>query len=265
MEVFLALWTLLLGGAASHAAPPPFAVSSVETSEPVVALTFDACATRKQANGFDHQVFEILAYEQIPATFFLSGRWVETHPDAAREIAATPWAELGNHTYAHPRLTLIPKKRLQMEIRRTNEIMETTLGRPALSMRPPAGAWNGSVVRAADQEDLPVVLWSVVSGDAGGHVPAARMVRTVLNRTGPGSIVIFHINGRGPFTKDALPDIIAGLRDKGLRFVTVSQLLALPDATPVKAKASPFGYRKLDKWHSPAHKPPGDGHEDPPG
>jgi peptidoglycan/xylan/chitin deacetylase (PgdA/CDA1 family) len=264
MEVLLALWTLLLGGTARESVLPPFAISRVATSEPVVALTFDACATTRQANGFDHQVFEILAYEQIPATFFLSGRWVETHLDAAREIAAAPWAELGNHTYAHPRLSQIPKKRLMMEIQRTDEIMETTLGRPAQSMRPPAGAWNRNVVRAAEQENLPVVLWSVVSGDAGGHVPAARMIRTVLEQTGPGAIVIFHINGRGPFTKDALPNIIAGLRDKGLRFVTVSQLLALPDATPVKAKPAPFGYRRLDKWRSSARKAQGGSHEAPP-
>jgi peptidoglycan/xylan/chitin deacetylase (PgdA/CDA1 family) len=265
MEVLLALWTLVLGGTATQPALPPFAISGVTTSEPVVALTFDACATKKQANGFDRKVFEILAREQIPATFFLSGRWVETHPEAAREIAAAPWAELGNHSYAHPRLTLVPKKRLKMEIRRTDEILETTLGRPALSMRPPAGAWNRSVVRAAKQENLPVILWSVVSGDAGGHVPTTCMVRTVLDQTRPGGIVIFHINGRGPFTKDALADIITGLRAKGLRFVTVSQLLALPDATPVKAKPAPFGYRRLEKWRSSARKAQGENHEDPPG
>ena len=247
-------------------APPatPMAIAGVTTSEPVVALTFDACATRKQANGFDRKIFDILAKEQIPATFYLTGRWVEKHPSAAKVIAAAPWIELGNHTYTHPRLTLTRKERIQQQIRRTNKIIEKKLGRPALSLRPPAGAFNATVVRLASQEHLPVVLWSIVSGDAGGHVPAARMDRAVLDQAKPGSIIIFHINKRAPYTKKALPDIIAGLRDKGFRFVTVSQLLALPDAVPIKAKPSRYGFRPRNKPHPTEPAPQGEDHADPP-
>ncbi|HEY5285332.1 MAG TPA: polysaccharide deacetylase family protein [Polyangia bacterium] len=237
------------------------AISSVTTSEPVVALTFDACATRKQANGFDRKVFEILVRERIPATLYLSGRWVETHPSAAKEIAAAPWIELGNHTYSHPRLTLVRKDRMRTQIRRTNRIIERKIGRPALTLRPPAGAWNATVVNVASKEHLPVVLWSVVSGDAGGHVPAARMDRIVLDEAKPGAIIIFHINKRAPFTKKALPDIIAGLREKGFRFVTVSQLLALPDAVPVEAKPSRFGFGPRNKRRA---KERGEDHDHPP-
>ena len=229
----------------------------------MVALTFDACATRKQANGFDRKVFDILTKDQIPATFYLTGRWVEKHPGAAKVIAAAPWIEIGNHTYTHPRLTLTRKERIQQQIRRTNLIIEKKIGRPALSLRPPAGAFNAKVLQIANQEHLPLVLWSIVSGDAGGHVPAARMDRALLDQAKPGSIIIFHINKRAPFTKKALPDIIAGLRDKGFRFVTVSQLLALPDAVPIKAKPS-RGYRPRHNPHPAEQTPPGEDHADPP-
>jgi peptidoglycan/xylan/chitin deacetylase (PgdA/CDA1 family) len=232
----------------------PIAIAGVTTHEPVVALTFDACATKKQANGFDRKVFEILAREQTPATFYLSGRWVEKHPSAARAIAAAPWIELGNHTYSHPRLTLTRKERIHLQIRRTSKIIEKKIGRPALTLRPPAGAFNAAVVEIANQEHLPVVLWSIVSGDVGGHVPVERMDRTVLEQAKPGSIIIFHINKRAPFTKKALPDIIAGLREKGFRFVTVSQLLALPDAVPIKAKPSHYGYGRRHKRPLPEQK-----------
>jgi peptidoglycan-N-acetylglucosamine deacetylase len=242
----------------------PIAIAGITTSEPVVALTFDACATKKQANGFDRKVFEILAREKIPATFYLTGRWVEKHPSAAKVIAAAPWIELGNHTYSHPRLTLVRKERIRMQIRRTNKILEKKIGRPALSLRPPAGAWNAKVLKMASEEHMPVVLWSVISGDAGGHVPAARMDRAVLEQTKPGSIIIFHVNKRAPYTKKALPDIIAGLREKGFRFVTVSQLLALPDAVPIRAKPSRFGFRPRNKPPSPEANPQGEDHADPP-
>jgi peptidoglycan/xylan/chitin deacetylase (PgdA/CDA1 family) len=239
------------GGAPSI---PTFAIRGVTTSEPVVALTFDACATLKQPNGFDRKVFEILAATQVPATFYLSGRWVEKHPTAARAIADAPLIELGNHSYSHPRLTLVRKERLRWQIRRTNQVLEKKLGRRPLSLRPPAGAWNAKVLRAARDENLPVVTWTVVSGDVGGHVPPARMVQTVLDETKPGAIIIFHINRREPYTKKALPDIIAGLRGKGFRFVTVSQLLALPDATAEPAKPSRLGFHKRNRPPAPEHQ-----------
>ena len=223
---------------------PWFAIARVRTHEPVVALTFDACATLKQDNGFDREVFDILKREQIPVTVFPTGRWIETHPAEARELAAQAWIAFGNHSYSHARMTRIPRRKAREQIART-EALIAELGRQSVAFRPPAGAWNRAVVRMAARQHLPTVEWDVISGDAGGHIAAAKMVAVVLASTKPGSIVIFHINGRGPRTREALPDIIRGLRDKGLGFVTVSDLLQQPDAQPVSARPAPFGWRPL--------------------
>jgi hypothetical protein len=80
------------------------------------------------------------------------------------------------------------------------------------------------------------------------------MVATVLSAAQAGSIVIFHINGRGPHTKEALPDIIRGLRETGFGFVAVSDLLQLPNAKPVSARPAPFGYRPLGSKKRAAKK-----------
>jgi len=245
MSLLLWLLALLLNGDRTQPPIPPIAISGVTTEERALALTFDACATKKQANGFDEKIFEILQREKIPVTIYMTGTWAEKHPSAVKQIAAADWVEIGNHSYSHPRLTLLQPDRLRTQIRYTNRILLDKVGRPALSLRPPAGAWNQDVLRAANQENLPLVLWSVVSGDAGGHIPADRIRHVVLEQARPGSIVIFHINKRGPFTHKALPDIITGLREKGFRFVTVSQLLALPDAQPTSARQSRMGYKNL--------------------
>lgn len=233
----------LLAVASLTAATPPLAVARVRTDEPVVALTFDACATKEQANGFDRPIYDILKAEQIPATIFLAGRWIETHPDEARELAGQDWLEIGNHTYSHPRLPRLPARTATEQLVRTNQLIEG-LGRTSALYRPPAGAWTAATARLAARQHLTTILWDVVSGDAGGHIKPERMIDGVLAATKPGSIIIFHINERGPYTKDALPAILKGLRERGLHFVTVSQLLALDDARPVAAKPDPFGYRK---------------------
>jgi len=252
MSLLVWLLALLLHSDDGKSPMVGVAISGVATREHVVALTFDACATKLQANGFDDRIFDILMREKIPVTIYMTGTWAEKHPAAVKQIAAADWIEIGNHSYSHPRLTLLQPDRLRSQIRFTNRILEQRLGRPALSLRPPAGAWNQQVLRAVNEEGLPLVLWSVVSGDAGGHVPPDRMRRAVLDQTKPGGIVIFHINRRGPFTHKVLPDIIAGLRERGLRFVTVSQLLSLPDAVPIGRRPSLMGYRSFKHPGKPA-------------
>ncbi|MHB8928080.1 MAG: hypothetical protein ACYC9Q_10570 [Bacillota bacterium] len=40
-------------------------------------------------------------------------------------------------------------------------------------------------------------------------------------------MIIFHINGGGVHTAEALPEVIRGLRQRGFELVTVSELLGL--------------------------------------
>ncbi len=229
MTVQMAIFAFAMAGGERE-----LAVAHVETDQPVVALTFDACATMGQANDFDRAVFDILKSENIAATVFVSGRWLQKHPDEGRLLAEAPLVEFGNHGFAHLRLSALSPARLAAEIERT-EALIAALGRKSTALRPPFGDWNAKVVHAARQQGLSTVLWDVVSADAGGHVSARRMARAVTAQARPGSIVIFHINGRGPFTRDALPEIIKNLRARGLRFVSVSELLATPGARLVPA------------------------------
>src|SRR5262245_61645305 len=113
---------------APHTAPSARAVSRVKTGEPVVALTFDACATQKAAYGFDRGVFETLQREKVPATVFVSGRWVEAHPEEARVLAAEPLIELGNHSYQHPPFSRLSREQARLEIAKTERAI-AALGR----------------------------------------------------------------------------------------------------------------------------------------
>ena len=83
-------------------------VARVDTDMPVVALTFDACPTKAGTKGFDPEIVEILRRERVPATIFVSGRWIERHWDEARALADEPLFELGNHSYRHPPFSRLP-------------------------------------------------------------------------------------------------------------------------------------------------------------
>jgi hypothetical protein len=70
------------------------------------------------------------------------------------------------------------------------------------------------------------IQWDVSSGDPTTAVSATTMMHNVLDAVQPGSIVLFHANGRGWHTEAALPGIVAGLKARGYDFVTVTELLA---------------------------------------
>jgi peptidoglycan/xylan/chitin deacetylase (PgdA/CDA1 family) len=210
------------GGSTSTASRRPLTI--VETTDRQVAITFDACATRAQNNGFDKAVLDILEREAVPATIFVSGRWVETHPAAMADLTADALIEFGNHSYDHPHMSRLAAPQIAQEIDRT----ETALGRygrHSVAFRPPFGDWNALVMQVVAEHHLPFVTWDVVSGDPSLKTTASRMVQTVVNKARAGSIIIFHINGRGWKTAEALPTILQELRTRGFRFVQLSALM----------------------------------------
>jgi peptidoglycan-N-acetylglucosamine deacetylase len=264
----LSLWFAFPGVALPAAGPPapealrPLArpltrpISHVTTREPAVAITFDACATKKGSYGFDSEVFEILKREQVPATIFVSGRWVDTHPDAMAELTGHPLIEFGDHSYDHPHMTKLPAARFGEEIDQTEAALGR-YGRHSVAFRPPFGDWDRRVIALAREKNLPTVTWDVVSGDPSLKTTTAGEIRAVLAGARPGSIIIFHINGRGWKTHEALPAILTGLRERGFHFVLLSELMhqgesvagsvagsiagsaeGPPDAGPVEAQGS---------------------------
>ncbi len=218
----LAAATLLVApGRAASSGP----VCHGSRSLPLIALTFDACQTRKPT-GYDAGIVRILRATRTPATFFLGGKWMESHPAVTRALGRDPLSELGNHSYLHPHLTRQTDAQVRAQIAKTQAILLRLTGQRGRLFRAPYGEYDPRVLRIAGELGLTTVQWEVVSGDPSHRATAARLIDTVVRRSRNGSIVIMHVNGRGWHTAQALPEIIRRLRKAGYRFVTVSDLLA---------------------------------------
>jgi peptidoglycan-N-acetylglucosamine deacetylase len=60
--------------------------------------------------------------------------------------------------------------------------------------------------------------------------PAEKLVDNVIRKAQLGTIVLIHdVGGNHPATVQALPGIIAKLKELGYKFVTVSELLAMKE------------------------------------
>jgi peptidoglycan/xylan/chitin deacetylase (PgdA/CDA1 family) len=187
---------------------------------PEVALTFDAGADWKPVRP----ILEALEDAGAQCTFFVTGKWVEANPRSSRAIA-DGGHELGNHSWDHAAFTGLSDEAIRDQLRRTEEIVQETTHRSTLPyFRPPLGARDRRVRQLAAEEGYRTVYWSLDSRDAVDRgITPAQIRDRVLSRVETGSIVLLHCGSQA--TADALPEILEGLRGRGLRPVTITQLL----------------------------------------
>lgn len=201
----------------------PVVIDSVQSFDSLVALTFDACSTLRPPQADTSVIFYLLR-TQTPATFFLGGRWMEAFPDLTRRIAETSFFEIGNHSYVHGHLNEVNVERLRWEIRYTQDIAWKVTGVIPRWFRAPYLEADVRVVSAAAEEGLTVIGGNLPSGDPDSMMTAEMLVNRIDRLARPGSIIIMHANRGGQHTAAALSPIIAALRKKGLRPVTMSKL-----------------------------------------
>ena len=193
-----------------------------------VALTFDACPTGRPEE-YDERVIEVLVKEKVPATLFMSGRWVEKNSGKAKFLADQPQFEIANHAFWHPHMLEKDDERIARELKRTQAVIKKFTGKQALYFRPPFGEVDERLAKLAAEAGLVTVQYDIASGDPDPGLSAKRIARSVVNGAKGGSIVVFHMNRNGARTAEALPEIIAGLREKGFELVTVGEMLKKTD------------------------------------
>lgn len=181
-----------------------------------IALTFD--------DGphpvFTLQLLDILRRTHTPATFFVVGKQVEKNP-ALVQLEVAEGHEVGNHTYDHVNLTMIPPELIAYELDECDAAIKKATGSSARFFRPPGGDYNGDVIRDAAKRGYITTLWTNDPGDF-QKPPADVILKRTLEHLENGSIILLH-DGI-PQTLQVLPQIIEGARKRGYQFVTVSQL-----------------------------------------
>lgn len=222
---FLALLTDGIARPSSSVLYPT--LSRAAHRRPQVALTFD--------DGPDPDVtpavLDALRAYDARATFFTIGRNLEQHLEIGRRMVAEGH-ELGSHSWRHVRWQNFYGRNAQAaDLERSARLIQTLTGSQAEPLyRPPIGLKSPPLARAAHIRNIRMIAWSVHSHDTTTKDPA-RIAARVLSRIGPGDIVLMHdghdLPGRHRRAGAAsLPLILAGLQERGLAPVTVSELLS---------------------------------------
>lgn len=211
------------------ALPPPIVAGEIvrlQTRRHVVALTFDGGGNADGAKA----VLTVLRRDNVPATFFLTGHFVQSFPRLARVIGRR--YPVGNHTVDHLDMLRLSPSAERREVTRAAVMIQRATGRDTHPyFRFPYGSRDARTVRLVNALGYASVRWTV---DTWGWMGLSQQtvggaVRRVMQNLVPGEIVLMHLGSardRSTIDSHALPEVVRLVRARGYRFVTLAGIRA---------------------------------------
>jgi len=196
----------------------PSVIYSVETTEPVVALTID--------DGPDPvstvKILDLLGRHQAKATFFLISQHVAGNEAIVRR-SVSEGHELANHMTTDEPTIKLESAEFERQLVEAHQVL--TRFSEVHWFRPGSGWYSEKMLSILGKYGYQCALGSVYPFDP--QIPSAWFIRHyVLRKVRPGSIIVLHDGGsRGKRTIKVLTKILPEIKNRGFRLVTLSELV----------------------------------------
>ncbi|TDT42631.1 peptidoglycan/xylan/chitin deacetylase (PgdA/CDA1 family) [Streptomyces sp. BK208] len=139
------------------------------------------------------EILDTLAKYKVHATFFVCGEMADYNRDLLTRMADEGHT-VGNHTWSHPLLTKLSRRRIRSEMERTSEVVEQAYGEAPRWFRAPYGAWNRAAFQLGAELGMEPLAWSVDTLD--WTTPGTgTIVDRVEEGAAPGVVVLSHDAG----------------------------------------------------------------------
>lgn len=192
-------------------------IYSVGTEEKKVAISFDCV----WGTDYTETLLNIMEREKVVSTFFMVEFWTTKYPDLVKKIAGGGHA-IGTHSTTHSYMSKLTEAQIEEELTRSSMAIKAVTGEEVTLFRPPYGDYDDLLIETAERLGLYTIQWDVDSLDW-KNLSAAEIAARVTSGVKNGSIVLFHNNGL--HTAEALPAVIADLKEKGFTFVRIDDLI----------------------------------------
>ncbi|RWZ52155.1 polysaccharide deacetylase family sporulation protein PdaB [Halobacillus fulvus] len=202
----------------------PRALSQGGDQEPFVALTFNISWGSDKV----HEVLKQLEAHKVQATFFLSGAWAERHPDIVAAIHEGKH-EIGMLGYEDESYLEMNPQEVNADLNQAKESFEKLGFKDIKWIRPPHGHMNKEVLKSIQQSGLQAVQWSLNPRDW-ENPGTNQIVDQVMEEGSKGDIILLHASDSVKQTPKALEVILPGLKQKGLKFVSLTEMVSGSEA-----------------------------------
>lgn len=199
-----------------------------------VAITLDACG-----GAFDASLIETLVNLRVPATVFVTKKWLDHNPTGTAVLLAHPdLFELEDHGTSHVPAVIGKGRRvygiaaepdaahLEEEVTGAAQAIRSLTGHAPAFFRGATAIYDAQSMQIIRSMGYQVAGFSV-NADAGATLSEAQ-ISARLRAVQPGDIVIAHMNKPAGATAEAFAATLPSLLDRGYRFVTLSGVRLQP-------------------------------------
>ncbi|MDN3017642.1 delta-lactam-biosynthetic de-N-acetylase [Paenibacillus sp. BSR1-1] len=186
----------------------------------ILYLTFDS----GYENGYMPKILDVLKKEKVPATFFVTGHFLESQPELTKRMVKEGHI-IGNHSYYHPDFTAVSDERIRRELQKVKEKTKEITGQKEMKyLRPPRGVFSERTMQIAKEEGFTHVFWSLafVDWNVNNQRGWQYAYDNIMNRVHPGCVILLHSISQD--NADALEKAIKDLKKKGYKFKSLDKL-----------------------------------------
>jgi peptidoglycan/xylan/chitin deacetylase (PgdA/CDA1 family) len=174
-------------------------------------------------------LIEYLRQEKVPATLFVTGKWIDDNFRTFMDLSLDSLFEMENHGFNHQPCSVDGESKYGIkgtpdvpdafdEIEANEWKMKKLTGHRPVFYRSATAFTDEACARIARILEVTIVSYDVLSGDAVAFMPAETIANNVIRNVKPGAIVIMHFNHPEWYSAEALKLIIPALRQKGYSF-----------------------------------------------
>lgn len=211
----------------------------IVTQQKYIAFTFDACGG-PHGDGFNKNLIDLLKKENVPATLFITGRWIDANFDTFLNLSRDTLFEIENHGLNHKPCSIDGESEYGIhgtsdvadafdEIEANARKIEALTKHYPRFYRSATAFIDEACARMAGQLGITSISFQVLSGDAVPFTSAVEIEENVLKNSTLGAIIIMHMNHPESCTYEAMLKIIPELRKQGYKFARLNQF-------PLRAK-----------------------------
>lgn len=186
-----------------------------------IYLTFD----NGYEEGYTEAVLDVLEQENVPATFFVTGHYVEEEPKLVKRMVDNGHI-IGNHSYYHPDFTTMTKAEIDEELQMVEDAVANITKQQEMNyVRPPRGTFNEETLQWTKELGYVSVFWSLAFKDWETNKQKGwkYAYEQITEQIHPGAIILLHTVSED--NAQALEKVIQQLKQEGYQFKSLDDLL----------------------------------------
>jgi peptidoglycan/xylan/chitin deacetylase (PgdA/CDA1 family) len=198
----------------------------LKAQEKVLALTLDLCGS--DGDSLDERIVTFLVEKKIPATFFVTGKWIKKHKDHLMRLQKHEWFDFQNHGLLHRPCSVNGQSvygicgtknidEIVEEVQQAAIELEKLTGCKQKFYRSGTAFYDDVALEVVTLLGYQAVGFDIL-GDAGASYPKEKVVEAML-KSKPGSIIIVHANHPERPAGEGVVLALERLLQEGFRFV----------------------------------------------